>query len=300
MTYTISDLLLMDGYSRRFCGRVEKDVEQAATGRPTELSPDAAFAGRRAALAQAYQELPIYGSARFWQVIEERQANLPMEVLVKVLREGVTRRDHAAVRRFFEVVISRLQASNEWWIARAIAHLHLSPDEQCTLVADLYADLCEVLLRALRDPLRHFWEENFQHSLYFARKSVFADFLRREGHWIKQTPGPGYRVPRMLLESLERISRVSEEEEALAVFDERAEQELQAVEQADIAAQVWRLPERLRAVVWLIFWDDYTIKTVSELLDISTRTVHNRLRDALELLRKALEAEQEVIDGRSA
>jgi RNA polymerase sigma factor (sigma-70 family) len=297
------DLLLMDGHSRRFCGRVEKDVEQAAVGMPDELSPDAAFVGRRAALARAYQELPTYGSDQFWQVIEGRQTNArppSMEVLVRVLREAVAREDEATLRRFFEVVIARLQASNEWWIAQAIAHLHLHPDEQYTLAADLYADLCEALLRVLRDPRRHFWEENFQHSLYFVRKSVYEDFLRREGRWIKQTPGPGYRVPRMLLESLERIGSTPEEEEALAIFDERAEQELQAVEQADIAALVLRLPERLRLVVWLIFWDDCTVKTVSELLKISTRTVHNRLRDALELLRKMLEAEQEVIDGRSA
>jgi DNA-directed RNA polymerase specialized sigma24 family protein len=56
----------------------------------------------------------------------------------------------------------------------------------------------------------------------------------------------------------------------------------------------------LRAVVWLIFWEDYTIKAVSELLAISRRTVRNRLDHALAVLRRVLEDEQEVSDGASA
>jgi hypothetical protein len=51
---------------------------------------------------------------------------------------------------------------------------------------------------------QHFWEESFHHALRFARKHTYESFLRREGHWQKVTPGPGFRVPQRLLESLER------------------------------------------------------------------------------------------------
>ncbi|HET8843085.1 MAG TPA: sigma factor-like helix-turn-helix DNA-binding protein, partial [Ktedonobacteraceae bacterium] len=118
--------------------------------------------------------------------------------------------------------------------------------------------------------------------------------------WQKLTPGPSRRVPSILIESLERSEREDEPGSLLDMPDRRAEQALLAVEQEEIATLVLRLPAYLRSVVWLIFWEDHTMKTVSRLLNISERTVRNRLRAALELLRAALESEQEVIDGRSA
>ena len=124
--------------------------------------------------------------------------------------------------------------------------------------------------------------------------------MRREGHWRKLTPGPGKRIPRTLVASVERCAWPSEFAAARDVSDERAEQALLAVEQADVAALLCHLQPRLRAVIWLIFWEDHTMKSVSKLLGISERTVRNRLRTALEQLRQVLEDEQEVIDGASA
>lgn len=183
---------------------------------------------------------------------------------------------------------------------QALSGIYPLTSERYTLAADLYADLCELLLRALLNVQQPFWQEQFYHCLRFLRKHAYEHFLRQEGRWYKATPGPGKHVPRALLESMDRVAWSADIEGARDVSDERAQRELLAVEQTDLAALLCRLPARLRAVVWLIFWEDYTIKAVSELLNISIRTVRNRLADALAALRQILEGEQEVRDGESA
>jgi RNA polymerase sigma factor (sigma-70 family) len=104
----------------------------------------------------------------------------------------------------------------------------------------------------------------------------------------------------MLLESIDHMRLSAEAVGTRDVSDERAERAMLAVEQTDFAALLCRLPVKQRAVVWLVFWEDYTIKAVSDVLHISKRTVYKRLEAALEQLRQVLEDEQEVRDGASA
>ena len=277
---------------------MEKDAEQAG-----DSAPDDALTERRVALARLYRSLPAYGSADFWTLLEGRQEEsqaLPLEVLAKVLRDAVAREDKQAQRLLFEVVVARLQTSNEQWVHQMFIGTRLLAGKRDAFAADLYADLCELLLRSLLDAEQRFWEEHFLHCLRFIRKHVYEQFMRREGLWRKLTPGPGYRVPHTLLESLERAAWRTEYKEALDVSDERAERAFLAVEQADIAALLLRLPVHLRTIVWLIFGEDHTTKKVGELLGISDRTVRNRLHAALAQLRRVLEDEQEVTDGASA
>ncbi len=262
------------------------------------------FVEHRETLRRIYHELPMYGSADFWRLLEEdRRAEqaVPLEVIVMVLREkAITRGDQQGQRRLCTVIVARLQSSNEQWVNRVLFGLRPLASERAALAADLYADLCEMLLRALLNANLRFWEERFYHCLRFLRKRAYERFLRQEGRWRKTTPGPGRRVPSTLLESIERMEQAPDRRSGADVRDERAERELLAVEQTDLAALLCRLPVRLRAVVWLIFWEDYTIKAVSELLHVSRRTVRNRLQDALVELRQVLEDEQEVRDGASA
>lgn len=263
-----------------------------------------AFVEHREALARMYRGLPVYGSVDFWHLLEEGQGadqEVPLEVVVMVLRgEVMGRGDQAGQRRLCEVIVARLQSSNEQWVHQVIYGLHSPASERVALAADLYADLCEMLLRALFNADLRFWEERFYHCLRFLRKHVYESFMRQEGRWRKTTPGPGKHVPYALLESIDRVAWSEGGASARDVLDERAERDLLAVEQTDLAMLLCRLPMRLRAVVWLIFWEDYTIKAVSELLNISIRTVRNRLKAALVELRQVLEDEQEVRDGARA
>ncbi len=280
---------------------MEKVVEQSQDRPPDERPPqNDSFAERRATLARLYQALPAYGSSAFWCLLEgdqEEGSVLPLEVLVKVLRQATALEDQAIQRRLFEIILARLQTSNEQWVKRAFAGTRLLSDERDELAADLCADLCETLLHALRDPAQRFWEEYFLHSLRFARKHVYERFMRREGRW-SGAAGSGRRVPHTLLISLERAEARGGSPEPPAVFDESAEAALLAVELGDLATLVMRLPAHQRAVVWLIFWEGHQMKAVGQLLGISERTVRNRLHAALAELRRALDSGSEVSNDR--
>ncbi len=281
---------------------MEKDSAQIRNSPLEDIPLDTFFSERRTALAQLYSSLPPHDSILFWSLCEGCQDNspgLPMEVLVKILRGCIAQKDESSSRRLFEIILGRLQSSNEQWVNHVLSNIRLLTGERCAIAADLYADLCERLLRLLRDDQQYFWEENFQHSLRFARKHVYEDFMRREGHWLKRTPGKGWRVPQALLISLERTVW-PEEDNPCEVSDDRVEVALQAVAQADLVALLTHLPARLRALLWLIFWEDCTTKSAGQLLGISDRTARNWLRTALAQLRQILENEQEVFDGESA
>jgi RNA polymerase sigma factor (sigma-70 family) len=162
------------------------------------------------------------------------------------------------------------------------------------LVDDLYADLCEKMIRALIDPKRLFWEENFRHSLRFERQHVYQAFMRREGRRknnseVVATPTEGTeRIPRVLLESLDRAVEI----EGLQIEDERVQQELLKVEHTDLPQLIMALPKPLQAVLWLLYYEEKTEKETAQLLGITDRTVRNRLREAFKILRNHLEPEK--------
>ncbi len=263
-----------------------------------------AFAGHREALAGRYRALPVYGSVEFWKLLEESQEPdqvLPLEVVVMVLREdAIAREDQQAQRRLCEVIVARLQSSNEQWVNQVLASNYPLASERAVRAADLYADLCELLLRALLNVELNFWQERFYHCLRFLRKHAYESFLRQEGRWSNRTPGRGKHVPYVLVESIDRVERAVGGVGSREVSDERAEREMLAVERTDVAILLHRLPARWRVVVWLVFWEDYTIPAVSTLLGVSDRTVRKYLHMALAELRRVLEDELEVRDGASA
>ncbi len=271
---------------------MEKGKTQDKSVAVQRILSEESITERQARIDQCYSALPAYGSGAFWEALEVGQ--VPLEVLVKVLRVAVVQGERERERRLFEMLLARVQAANEQWVKRVLAGMRVLAGERAALAADLHADLCETLLRELRDPQQRFWETHFQQSLRFARQHVYERFLIYEGRWHDQRFGPGRRVPSLLISSLERaVSSQQEAAEALEICDERAQEALLHIEQTDIARYILALPERLRVVVWLIFWEDHTEKTVSKLLAISERTVRNRLQAALAQLRQALSNEQE-------
>ena len=169
--------------------------------------------------------------------------------------------------------------------------LHLSTDEKQAFTNDLCADLHERMLRAVMDLDRPFWEENFLHSLFFERKHVYQAFMTREGHWYNQRS----RVPHRMISSLERLLVSAENDGGYAgdIEDTRAQEGLLAVERSEVLQMVLALPEKLKAVVLLLFWEQRTEKEIAQLLKISDRMVRYRLQNALKLLRVQLVREGE-------
>ncbi|MEO8974103.1 MAG: sigma factor-like helix-turn-helix DNA-binding protein [Ktedonobacteraceae bacterium] len=253
---------------------------------------------RREAFAYQYSTLPAYGSLAYWRVVEETDSTfaLPLEVLVLSLRAAISRGDVEGRNRVMTLIIRRTQKDNEYWAANALTTLHIQANERQEVVRDLFADLYEHIMRRLLDPDRTFWEENFYHCLRFERMHVFQAFLTREGWWRKQRPGE--RVPRNLVESLDAALRFSGGEyHDIAIEDELAQKAMLAVELSDVSLLLLRLPEYLQPVLVLHYWEGKTEKEIATLLDITDRTVRNRLQHALHLLRDKLAQEKEGIYG---
>ena len=243
---------------------------------------------RRDMLVSLFQALPRYASREFWQAVATPE--MPLEVLVRCVRYADACADLPGRDRLLEIIIKRTQAANEIW-ARRVARSAMSygmHDIQA-IAADIYADLCERVVRALLDTRRLFWEENFVHCLYYERKHVYAAWSVREG--LQQAPcvSKGVRVPRMLVSSLEVLAdRVAMKSEVIDVEDTRAQRHLADCETSDLLRYVCRLPLECKAAVLLYFWEGYAVREVAQLLSVTERTVRNRLRKACELLRCAL------------
>jgi len=252
---------------------------------------------RRQAFAYQYRTLPVYGSLAYWHVVEENDTTvaLPLEVLVRCLRTSIANGDVEGRNRIMTLIIRRTQKDNQWWATSALNTLHIPANERQEVVSDLFADLYERVMRSLIDVDKTFWEENFYHCLRFERMHVFQIFLMREGWWKKQQ---SERIPRNLIESLDAALHYSgEEHHDIAIEDELAQKAMLAVELSDVPLLLLRLPEYLQSVLVLHFWEGKTAKDIATLLDITDRTVRNRLQHALRLLRSELAQEREGIYG---
>ena len=254
---------------------------------------------RRKGLADRYDALPAYGSVAYWKEIEACvEEVLPLELLVRCVREAMGRGDDIGRKRLFEVIFRRTHSANEYWANNVIKTMNLHAEEQSALVGDLYADLCECVMRALIDRDRLFWEESFQHCLSFERRHVFRTFMTREGRWNSEAKKKTARIPRALVDSLDQPRQQSTGDLIeIHIEDETAQRDLLAVEHSDLPRLILDLPDKLKAVVLLIFWEGRTEKDTAMVLGITDRTVRNRLRDALEILRHKLEPEREVLYG---
>ncbi len=249
-----------------------------------DVSYDEIMASRRAMLTQLYGSLPAYGSRAFWRIIEESDAQtaLPFEVLVKCTRLAITSQDNDGRNRIITIIFQRTAEINTCWADTVLKSLSLSADEITALKSDLYADLCECVIRAILDGQRTFWEENFLHCLLFERKHVFASFMRREGRWRNLDAKKTLRIPRVLVQSFE---------------DELAQKALLSLEYADVFQLILHLPDKFKSVLLLIFWEDKTEKDTARILGITERTVRNRLRAALKMLQEQLIHEREYANG---
>jgi DNA-directed RNA polymerase specialized sigma24 family protein len=260
---------------------------------------DVELVKRRRGIATLFDALPVYGSIAFWKAVEAcAEEVLPLEVIVRCVRVAIKRGDDLGRKRLFEVIFRRTQSANEYWANNVIKALNLHVEEQNILVNDLYADLCECIIRALMDSERLFWEESFQHCLSFERRHVFRTLMTREGRWSSETTKKTGRIPRAFVVSLDQpMQQAAGDLIELHIEDEMAQNALLAVEHSDLPRLILSLPDKLKAVVLLIFWEGRTEKDAAIALGISDRTVRNRLREALKILRDKLEPERALLYG---
>ena len=241
--------------------------------------------------SRCHAVFPIYGTDEFWKIVED--VDTSAEVLVRCLRSAVEDGDEQGRNKIFSTIVRRIQQSNEYWAANVLKMLALAPDERRALLCDLCADLYESLLRALVDRQRPFWEENFLHALQFERRHVYQAFMMREGRWCDREVKQGTRIPRALVTRLDQpLPQGNGSTCVLEIEDERANGMLLAIEASDLLRLVMLLPVKLKAVVLLLYWEGRSEKETAHVLNITDRTVRNRRREALNLLREALDLEE--------
>lgn len=253
-----------------------------------------------AAVSDICVALPVYGSRSFWRLIETLDADCPMplEALVRYTRVAMASGDDDGRNRIIESIFRRIHRSNEYWAQNVLGSYHLPADERDALKGDLYADLCERVIRAMQDPARAFWEENFWHCLSFERKHAYHAFLLREGLSKSSRAQTSERIPRSVISRLDDAG-VDGDGEVMgsAIEDEEAQKALLAVDDEDVLRLIIQLPEPLKTVILLMFWEGRTQKDTARILRITDRTVRNRLRQALGLLASTLRPERRREDG---
>jgi RNA polymerase sigma factor (sigma-70 family) len=279
LTFVASNLILKKG------GKVEdvclEVLGVVETADASEYTYDEEVTRRRQYLVSLYTALPIYPSRAFWETVE--RADTPLEVLVRCLRNC---HDEPGRQHLLCIIVQRTQTSNEYWVESVLKQVAVQADERSALMKDLYADLYESIIRALLDIKRRFWEENFSHCLAFERKHVFRAFMMREGRWKDAHVKRGERIPRELLARIELLDlQQNARFSLLNIEDERAQSMLHTVEHADLLRLVLHLPEKLKTVIVLVFWEGRSEKEIARLLGVTDRTVRNRMRQALNLLR---------------
>jgi DNA-directed RNA polymerase specialized sigma24 family protein len=99
--------------------------------------------------------------------------------------------------------------------------------------------------------------------------------MTREGRWHNQheADAPTRRIPRKHIESLDQpVLHANGEMWELDIEDEQAQQALLSVEQNDLALLILHLPEKLKSIIWLLFWEGRTEKDAARILGITDRT----------------------------
>jgi hypothetical protein len=250
---------------------------------------------RRSQLSKVFDEIPPYDAVEFWQVVE--QTNFPREVLVKALRSVPTMSNTERIcQRLLSIIVIGIQKKNEAWARHALkGYPYGDWDVQYNLCVDLCADLNEEILREILNPRCHFWEENFGHCLYYKRMHVLRSLMRREGY--SAHLGRGNRVPRSLLFSLDQKFALYNDSfcNPFDIEDEKAYAVMHAMESSFLIDIVEELPRRLSSVVMLVFWADKTERDTARLLNVTERTVRNRLHAAISRLYNALITETDFL-----
>src|SRR5260370_37125269 len=112
-----------------------------------------------------------------------------------------------------------------------------------------------------------------------------------EGRWVKQDRDGvvGGRIPRMVIASIDQpVLHANGEFWEPDIQDEQAQQALLSVEQSDLPLLVLHLPEKLKAVILLIFWEGRTEKDTALIIGGTCQTVRNWVKAALEISRHNL------------
>ncbi len=245
------------------------------------------FAERRAAFERQFHELPVPGTADYWKRLEHtsQDAALPLEVLARCLRERQSAGKSQQAKRVYELLLRRIQSRTQHWAKQIAAQCH---SDQAKMAEDLQQTCYMELWKELTGDGPTFLLENFLHALNRIQQHVAHALMEQAGEWIRPSVSRPKRVPQQNTNSL-HMPVDSDDETTLEEIleDPTAKETFEQMERShDLLALVSRLPIPLRAVIYDRFYRNWTEEEIASEQKVSERTVRNRLKQALTLLRE--------------
>lgn len=232
--------------------------------------------------------LPATGTDAYWVALAN--PDLPMEVLARCLRERLNAGNAQAVARIYELVLLRVERSNQAW-ARKTAQI-AGRGQAAELAEDLEQEVRAALWEELKSE-RKFIEVSFGSVLRRLRQHVATTYMQREGYWQRKGVATPERVPRRLIESL----TPPEEDDADMLglgprqlpADPKAEAEFTAIEAAEIVQKLLDLlSPRDRELLYLTFEGGLTQEELAAHFNVTDRSIREWRTKALALLRAYL------------
>ncbi len=255
---------------------------------------DDTYADRRAELDAQFRALPPAGDAAYWRRIEgaDTESALPLEVLVRCVREFTAAGALNNAHRIFKVIVLRNQTLVERWawkVARQ-ARSGMKPE----LHEDLAQECYEKLWKELTDDGPTFLQVHFVTALQRLRQHIAQDTMEKAGERQRKGVETPTRVPRAETESIEAKPK-GEDEVPLAhqITDMRVQNAFDQAELSDLLDHVMRLPADQRTIILDRFWDDRSQEETATKLGISDRMVRYRLKLILSDLGKRYQGGEE-------
>lgn len=248
---------------------------------------DDPHAARRAEMEQTFQSLPAAGTPDYWRRIEQatRETALPLEVLARCVRE----RAHAGARdqasRVFHVILGRIQRTVQVHVKATVRRSAGRDKEE--LARDLEQEYYKNIWKELIDNEPTWFYESFTHRLERVMSHAAHSFMEREGLWKRRNVATPHRVPAIEQESLDRPISPSGQVPLSHLIPDPTDGAYARVDlETDIAALLEALQPEDRDLLRDLYWSELTQEQVAERLDVTDRTIRNRLTRILKQLRE--------------
>lgn len=248
---------------------------------------DDRYAARRAEMEQRFRSLQPAGTTGYWQCIEQSAAEnaLPLEVLARCVRERAQAGQMGHAKRVCGVILGRIMRGVQQR-ARSTARASASRQKQ-ELEQELEQECYAQLWKELIDPEPTWFHEHFAHALKRLMDHAEHSVMEHEGLWKRPGVDTPKRVPIKTQDSLEK--KIAPEEETTLgenIADPQAAEAYEKVElEADIAALKAALKPEDYQLIHDLFWGGLTQEEVAERLQITDKTVRNRLKRIVRQLR---------------
>lgn len=253
---------------------------------------DARHAERRAALEREFAALPTAGTDAYWAALTA--LTVPMEVLVRCLRERLKAGGAQDVDRIYRQMVRRIETANQFWVRLTLRRV--SREQAAVLAQDLVQELVIALWQELKGE-HTFIEVSFGSVLHRLQQHVATTYMQREGHWQRKDITTPKRVPRRLIESLTPPEEDDSGEPGASPrprqlpVDPKAEAEFTALEAAEQVQELLDiLPPRLRELALLMLHrDELTQEELAAHFGITDRAIRLRIEKARAILRAYLD-----------